>query len=119
MLSIMASKKKDKYIYFMKWIDPEDPFKSQVFKFALVQDDDLYETDFNKLSGNEGTMVIKTKSMINFQPDHKLVWLGAGKGQKYSITKVSGDHKENGELAYARFLNNGNLDTYLTVRRGG
>lgn len=124
MLGIVASKynkdhKNDRYIYIGNWVSGEDKMIEQKFNFALVEDDDLLEADFNKLSGLQGTMLIKTKSLINFQPEDLVYWQGCGNNQKYIIEKIDGNRKEMGENAMAHFKYNGNVPVYLTLKRAG
>ena len=124
MLGCVASKynknrKEERFIYVGKWVNAEDKKEERLFKFALVQDDNIEEKDFNKIGGLQGTMLIKTKSLIEFRPDDVIYWLGSGNNQKYAIVNIDGNRKESGELAMAHFKYNGNVPVYITLRRAG
>lgn len=124
MLGSVASKRnknnpQERYIYIGKWVSGEDKKIERNFNFALVQDDNLEEADFNKLSGLQGRMRIKTKSVINFQPEDLIYWLGCGNGQKYIIENIDGNRKEQGENAMMHFKYNGNVPFYITLKRAG
>ena len=119
MLGIVSSKtRKDnegvRYIYIGKW---QNALKTDIgyFRFAMVNDDNLQKQDFNKLSGESGQMLIQTKSGLPFKPDDLITF----RGQRYSVLNVDGQRKEDGELAMVYFKTNGNITTYLTLRRLG
>lgn len=120
MLGCIANKqskndKSIKEIYYAKWIDVENKLKHKWFKFSLVADDNSQKKDFNRLSGYEGTMQIRTKSLIPFKPEDIIEF----KKQKYTITLVDGNRKFEGEQAMLRANNNGNIPIYLTLRKAG
>lgn len=118
MLVSIAKKQKDKgdkYIYFGLWLNHDDKLKNFWFRFSMVEDDNTKRVDFNKLSGNEGTMQIKTKSVLDFKPEDIIVF----NKQKYTIVMVDGNRKEDGEQAYLRMRVNGNTAVYLTLRKAG
>lgn len=120
MLGCIANKqsrvdKSVKQIYNAKWVDIENKLKTKWFKFSLVADDNSKKTDFNRLSGYEGTMQIRTKSMIPFKPEDLIYF----KGQKYTITLVDGNRKLEGEQAMAKVNANGNIAIFLTLRKAG
>ena len=120
MLGCIANKqskddKSVKQIYNAKWCNIENKLKMQWFKFSLVEDDNSRKTDFNRLSGYEGTMKIRTKSMIPFKPEDIIYF----KGQKYTITLVDGNRKIEGEQAMAKVNANGNVSIFLTLRKAG
>lgn len=124
MLGAVASKYNknnptERYIYYGKWVSADDRKIEQMFKFALVQDDNVVEADFNKLSGLQGNMKIKTKSTIPFSPDDMIFWLGCGNNQKYIVENIDGNRKEQGELAMMHFNLNGNMPIYITLKRAG
>lgn len=120
MLGVIANKqnraeKGVKYIYVGKWVDVEDRRKHQYIRFAIENDDNTRKTDFNKLSGFEGDMVIRTKSAVAFKPEDLFYF----QGQKYTISVVDGNRKLDGELSQVRFRQNGNITTFLTLRKAG
>ena len=112
MLGVVANK--EKYFYTARWQNV-DRTKCCNFRFAIEQDDNLQETDFNKLSGLSGVMRIKTKSTIAFEPDD-LVWF---RGQKYTVVIVDGNRTEEGQEAMINFNTNGNIPVRLMLRRAG
>lgn len=116
MLGIIAKKQKEnvKYIYSAKWTN-RDKTESCIFRFSMVQDDNIRKTYFNKLGGFSGEMVIQTKSTINFMPEDVVTF----RGQRFTIQLVDGNRKEDGEQAMSRFTTNGNIPIYLTLRRVG
>jgi hypothetical protein len=124
MLASISSKRSKKnpnnrYIYTAKWVSGEDKKIERKFNFALVEDDNLEEASFNKLDGLQGRMRIVTKSLIDFQPEDLIYWLGCGGGQKYIILNIDGNRKEQGENAMLHFKNNGNIPIYITLKRAG
>lgn len=124
MLASVASKRSkqrpnERYIYIGKWVSGEDKRIEKTFNFALVEDDNIEEADFNKLSGLQGRMRIKTKSIIDFKPEDLVYWQGSGNGQKYIIENIDGNRKEQGENAMFHFKYNGNVPIYLTLKRAG
>lgn len=116
MLGVVANKQSNnaKFVYIAKWYNVERT-KCANFRFGIVADDNTEETDFNKLSGLSGTMKIKTKSTIPFEPDDVIMF----RGQKYNIVLVDGNRTESGEQAMSRFNINGNVPIYLTLRKAG
>ena len=116
MLGVLAKKQKDnvKYIYSAKWVN-RDKTKSCIFRFSMVQDDNIRKNYFNKLGGFSGEMVIETKSTIKFMPEDVVIF----RGQRFTIQLVDGNRKEEGEQAMANFKENGNIPIYLTLRRVG
>lgn len=119
MLGMMASKyeKGNPYIYRMIWFNPEKPLEKKAFFFALLNDDNLLKTDFNKLSGLEGQMIIQTKSLIDFKPNDVCIWTGTGDNQKYTIINVDGNRKGIAENANMLFKHTGNVKVKITLRR--
>lgn len=113
MLGLMANKKNAFYV--AKWISIEDKNNHGFFRFEIEQDDNLRKVDFNKMSGYEGDMIIKTKSLLPFMPEDIILF----RGSKYNITKVDGNRKDIGEAAQAVFNTTGNVNIFLTLRKAG
>lgn len=114
MLGIISSKRKNKYIYVGHWLNDKRT-EEGYFRLAIEKDDDLMEEDLHNLDGKFGNMRISTKSNLPFEPND-LVTI---RGQKYSIEKVDGDRKLDGELAMVYFKDNGNITKYIDLRRLG
>lgn len=122
MLGIVAPKrnnKTDKYIYVMQYWNPKIPLEKRYFKFTLISDDNLTKTELENLGGNEGNMVIETKSVAKLEPEYICKWIGQGEDQEYSIINIDGNRKAMGEMAMALFKNNGNVPVRITLRRNG
>lgn len=116
MLGIVSNKAKDgkKYICIGKWVCGDNKAKYGGFRFAIIQDENVFEKDFENLSGLEGAMIIETKSLIDFSPDDYIYF----RGSKYQIVTVDGTRKES-EQAYATFNTTGNMPITLTLRKAG
>lgn len=114
MLGIISSKRKNKYIYIGHWLNNERNNEGY-FRLAIEKDDDLMEEDLHNLGGKFGTMRVSTKSNLPFEPDDLITI----RGQKYSVIKVDGDRKLDGEMAMAHFKNNGNITIFIELRRLG
>lgn len=120
MLGVIANKqKKDekgvKYIYIGKWVSADNRRTHNFVRFAIESDDNSRKVDFENLSGIEGDFRIRTKSVAPFKPEDLFYF----KGQKYSIINVDGNRKIDGELSQVWFNNNGNITTFLTLRKDG
>lgn len=113
MLGVVA-KKGQENIYKALWLK-EDKSKSCWFSFCMEKDDNLQAEIRNNLRGFSGTMIVKTKSTIDFQPNDVVKF----RGNRYTIINVDGHRKDEGEQAMARFEKTGNVETYLTLRKAG
>lgn len=120
MLGVIANKQSKtdkgiKYIYIGKWINKDNRNEHAYIRFAIESDDNSRKVDFENLSGVEGDFRIRTKSAINFKPEDVFIF----NKQKYTILVVDGNRKLDGELSQVRFGQNGNITTFLTLRKDG
>ncbi len=119
MLGIVANKqnKQDKgvkYIYIGQW-KSQDKVNTGYFRFAIEQDQNLVKNALNNLAGYEGSFRIRTKSNLDFAPEDVVIF----RGQKYAIEQTQRDMKLDGESSHSRFVANGNITTFINLRRLG
>lgn len=111
----MSAYKGDDMFYRALWQSSEDVNNYRYFRFAIVKDENTKKEIIRNLEGTTGDFYIKTKSTIKFKPDDIVVFQGV----KYTILIVDGNRKEEGEPAYYKFRQNGNINTYLTLSKMG
>lgn len=120
MLGCIANKQKrgnkeQLYIYNGQWVDSTNRINKKWFRFAILQDDNTQEKDFNNLSANEGFMRIMTKSLIEFKVDD-IIYFGK---QLYHIVNIDGNRLLEGQQAFARVKVNGNVAISILLRKAG
>lgn len=120
MLGVIANKQRKgekgvKYIYVGVWVNAENRKEHKYIRFAIDADDNSRKVDFENLSGIEGDFRIRTKSVAPFKPEDLIYF----RGQKYSIVNIDGNRKLDGELSQVWFNGNGNITTFLTLRKDG
>lgn len=114
---IVRSKSKDKHIYIGLWISNGNRAKQKHFNFAITNNPNEIEVDFENVGGITGDLYIKTFSDIKFEIDDHIVWKGYGEGKKYNVVQITDGDVDENELSNITFKNKS--VKYIQLRRAG